>query len=288
MIVNSLKQDHPDFPKILSEIPQPPKQLFWQGTEPKAWLKLPKVAVVGSRKASSYGFSTTDKLASELAEAGVVIISGLAFGIDAAAHKAALKVGGHTVAVLPTALPKIYPAAHSGLARQILDTGGTLLSEYAASDLPNAGNFVARNRIVSGLSDGLLITEAAINSGSLHTARFALEQGKTVMAVPGNINSPSSVGANNLIKSGALPVTDVSDVFFALNIKPKAKNKVSRVFRGSPQEEAILKLIRDGTSGQEELAVAAGLDGPTVSSALTMLEIGGFIRPVGSGQWLST
>jgi DNA processing protein len=284
MLVNSLKPNDPSFPEVLKHISKPPKQLFWTGNNPVNWLDLPKVSIVGSRKISPYGKLVTNRLSTELSNAGMVIISGLAFGVDAEAHNAAINAGGLTVAVLPTSLDNIQPASNQHLARKILKTSGTLITEYSSSSPITKANFIERNRIVSGLCDALLITEAAVNSGSLHTARFALEQGKTVMAVPGNITSPTSEGCNNLIKSGAIPVTNAEDIFFALNINP-AKQKESRIFRGSPDEEKILALIKDGVQVQEDLALATNLDGAAIGSVLTMLEINGHIRSLGAGQW---
>jgi len=282
--VNTLKLSGAGYPKILKHIGAPPKELFYIGADPSGWLNHPKIAIVGSRKMTGYGEQTTAQFASELASAGGVIISGLAIGVDAKAHEAALEAGGITVAILPTSLDSIYPASHRGLAEKIVLSGGTIISEYRSESEVYLSNFVARNRIVSGLADVLLITEAAAKSGSLHTARFALEQGKTVMAVPGNITSPSSQGCNNLIKSGALPVTQVEDVMFALNIKP-AKNKIAKNFRGSDLEQKLLELIASGIRSQEELALASSFAGAEVSSALTMLEISGYIRPEGAGNW---
>jgi DNA processing protein len=161
-----------------------------------------------------------------------------------------------------------------------------LITEYSDSSFVSKVNFIARNRIVSGLCDALLITEAAINSGSLHTARFALEQGKTVLAVPGNITSPTSEGCNNLIRSGAIPVTCVDDIFFAMNLSP-AKQKESRVFRGSVEEEKIFGLIKEGVKVQEDLALATNMDGAAIGSVLTMLEINGHIRSMGAGNWIA-
>ncbi|HEX5447845.1 MAG TPA: DNA-processing protein DprA, partial [Candidatus Saccharimonadales bacterium] len=188
------------------------------------------------------------------------------------------------VAVLPSGLDNIYPPAHAQVAERIRRQG-TLLTEYPAGAISFKSNFIIRNRLVSGLSDVVLITEAALKSGSLHTARFALEQGKTVMAVPGNITSPSSEGCNNLIKSGAIPVTDVSDIFFALGIKPE-KPRHAHAPRGDARLQAVYELIRDGLSAQEELAAVAKLDGPALAGTLTMLEISGYIRPTGSGNWV--
>jgi DNA processing protein len=284
MDVNILKLNHPGFPECLSVISSPPSQIYWAGNNPEQWLLKPKVAIVGSRKATAYGRGVTAKLTQELVQAGVVIISGLAYGIDVAAHQAALAANGVTVAVLPTGLDQIYPAAHANIGRQIL-LHGTLITEYQQASPGFKANFIARNRLVSGLADVLLITEAAVNSGSLHTARFALEQGKTVMAVPGNINSPTSEGCNNLIKSGAVPVTSVEDIFFALKINPQAA-KSKRAFSGSKHEQLVFEFIREGISAQEDIATAARLDGPALASALTMLELSGYIRPAGSGNWV--
>ncbi len=285
--VNILKRNSPCYPESLSHIKGSPKELFWAGANPSVWLDKPKIAVVGSRKATSYGLSVTRKFSEELARAGVVVISGLALGVDAAAHQGALEAGGVTVAILPTSLDKVYPSSHSNLANRIIDKGGTLISEYSQDDGIFKTNFVARNRIVAGLADVLLITEAALKSGSLHTARFALEQGKTVMAVPGNITATSSEGANNLIKSGAVPATTPEDVFFALGVHPAKQKKITS-FSGSKKEKLIYELIGQGIASQEELAVAAGLDGPAISTVLTTLELSGYIRPAGSGNWLAS
>lgn len=283
--VNILKLSGPGFPELLGQIPDPPKQLFYRGQPPQEWLVKPRVAIVGSRKISHYGKAVTDDITTALARLGIVIISGLAYGVDAAAHTAALEAGGQTVAVLPTSLDRVYPAGHHGLAKKIVEQGGCLLTEYPAGSTALRVNFLARNRIVSGLADVVLITEAAINSGTMHTANFALEQGKTVMAVPGNITSPTSAGCNNLIKSGALPVTSVEDILFALNITPE---KVSRpVLRGTPDEELIFKLIADGVRSQEELAIVSRLSSASISTTLTALEISGHIRPQGNGRWIA-
>lgn len=282
--VKTLTLNDSAYPEVLRHIPDPPEQLFVLGAEPVEWLDKPKVAVVGSRRASAYGRQVTERLVSEIANFGAIIISGLALGIDSIAHQAALEAGGQTIAILPTSLDNIYPAGHHNLAQKILKQAGALISEYPSGSTPYKLNFIARNRIVSGLADVLLITEAAVNSGTLHTARFALEQGKTVMVVPGNITSPGSEGCNNLIKSGAIPVTDAGDVFFALGVKPKKAIKASR-FKGSPEQQILLKLIGGGIHSQEKLALASKLDAASISSLLTMLEIAGVARSLGAGNW---
>jgi DNA processing protein len=161
------------------------------------------------------------------------------------------------------------------------------MSEYSDNYPGYKVNFIARNRIVSGLADILLITEATLKSGTMHTARFALEQGKTVMVVPGNITSPGSEGCNNLIRSGAVPVTSVEDIFFALKINPSKAAK-RRAYQGSPEAQKLLQLIQNGLSDQEDLALASKLDSPILASNLTMLEITGHIRPTGAGHWIAT
>lgn len=285
MIVNKLTLDSPNYPSCLRSLSPPASQIYWAGQSPISWLERPKIAIVGSRKMTPYGQNITHKLSARLAEAGVVIISGLAFGVDITAHKAALSARGTTVAVLASSLDNITPRSHYYIAQQIIKEG-TLISERPLKSQVHKGLFVVRNRIISGLADAVLIPEAVLKSGSLHTARFALEQGKTVMAVPGNITSPSSEGSNNLIKSGAVPVTNVEDIFFALNLK--ADNAaVAKSFRGSQLETHIYELIQRGISDQENLAVAANTDSSTLSSTLTMLEIGGYIRPAGAGNWVA-
>lgn len=283
MKVNCLKRNSRNFPDYLTNIPSPPKQIYIAGADFGSWIDSPKVAIVGSRKATSYGRLVTEKLSSDLARQGIVIISGLALGIDSFAHKGALDVNGVTVAVLPTALDRIYPASHNNLARQILTTGGALISEYPPGSVAYKQNFIARNRIVSALADVLVIAEAAVNSGSLHTANFALEQGKTVMAVPGNINSPGSEGANNLIKSGAVPVTSAEDVIFALGFKPKTK--LEKTFRGSADEKKVLATIQSGIGSQDEIAASLKISAAELNRLLTTLELSGYIKPKGGGYW---
>jgi DNA processing protein len=247
-----------------------------------ALLEKPCVAIVGSRKVTTYGREVTKKLARELAEQGIAIVSGLAFGVDAVAHEAALEAGGQAIAVLPSPLDNIYPASHHGLARRILGQGGALVSEYPSGTESFKGNFVARNRIIAGLADAVLITEAALKSGSLHTARFALNAGRDIFAVPGNITSPTSEGTNNLIKRGAMPVTEVSDILFALGIevshtaKPKGATKA---------EQDIINLIAAGTTDGTLIQVASSLSAEEFNQTLTMLELNGKIRSLGSNHW---
>jgi DNA processing protein len=282
MAVNIHKLNASQLPSCLAELHRPPKKLFWAGQPIDNWLQTPKLAIVGNRKMSSYGKQVTETLAAAAARAGVTIISGLAYGVDAAAHTAALNAGGICVAVLPTSLDKIYPSAHHILAERIARQG-SLISEYSVDEPIRHFNFIARNRIISGLSDAILITEAALRSGSLATANFGLEQGKTVLAVPGNINQPGSGGCNNLIKSGAIPVTSIDDIFMAMAIKASVPQLV--IFRGTLHEETLYKLISAGVYDQDNLAIQSQLKGPELSNALTGLELSGYIRPAGAGNW---
>jgi len=285
--VNILKRNDPDFPEFIKQISQPPKQFYYIGNHPKDWLDQPKLAVVGTRKVSAYGRYVTDMLAGQAASLGIVIISGLALGIDGIAHKAALNSGGKTVAVLATGLNRIYPASHLNLAREIL-RNGTILSESAADEPIFKATFLKRNRLISGLADAVLITEAAQRSGSLSTARQALEQGKTVMAVPGNITSETSAGTNQLIKTGATPVTSVDDILFAMGLSRSGQSRPENSGRVSPPEQVILDLLAKGVTDQEELAIKSGLDGGQLSGLLVSLEIAGRVRPTGGGHWLKT
>ena len=272
------------YPPQLRDIPTPPKQLFWLGAPPEELLKRPLVSIVGSRKVSPYGKVVTEQLAGDLARQGVVIVSGLALGVDSIAHAATLKVNGLTIAILPCGLDRIYPSSHHHLAKEILENGGALVTEYREGEEIYESNFVARNRIVSGLSRGVLITEAAAKSGTLHTANFALEQGREVFAVPGNITSQTSVGTNNLIKAGAHPVTEADDILSVLKIKAKPISELE-IFADSEEETVILKLVASGVHDSDALLKDSGLPLDSFNQTLTMLEITGKIRSEGAGHW---
>ncbi len=272
------------YPSPLRDIAGPPKELFYIGADPSEWLERPRVAIVGSRGVSPYGKQVTRRLSAELAERGTVIVSGLALGVDGIAHEACLDAHGTTVAVLANGLDKIYPATHTQLGRRILEQGGTIMSEYPVGMPGFKQNFVARNRIVAGLSQALLITEATEKSGTLHTARFAMEQGRDVLAVPGNITSPASVGTNNLIKVGATPVTSVDDILYVLNAGHLPAEPIRR--RGdNAEEQALLDLLYRGASDGHELLVQSGLPAVQFNQVLTMLEISGKIRALGNNHW---
>ncbi len=282
MKINKVTQNDKLFPTALKNIPSSPKLLYVLGDlKPLKHTKV--VGIVGSRAVTPYGQQTTTRLAEELTRRGIAIVSGLALGVDALAHRAATQQGGYTIAVLANGLDTIQPSSNRSLALKILELGGAIISEYPEGTPGLKQNFVARNRLVSGLSDGLLITEATERSGSLHTANFALEQGKVVMAVPGNITSGNSAGTNNLIKTGAVPVTDVNDILSALNLESGTTN-VS-VMGANAEEAIILELMKRGITDINELQKSSELPPEQFSQTMTMLEITGKIRPLGSAQW---
>lgn len=282
MKVNKVSLHSSEYPDKLRSIPSSPKTLYVLGDLTK--LQTTKVVgVVGSRAVTPYGRQVTSKLVADVASRGVAIVSGLALGVDAIAHQACLDAGGYTIAVLPCGLDAIHPATNRALAIRILEKGGALVSEYAAGTVPFRQNFIARNRIVSGLSEALLVTEASERSGSLHTANFALEQGRTVMAVPGNITTNTSAGCNSLIKSGATPVTDAADILYALGLE---SDSISIDAVGAnAEEDIVLQLIRSGLTDINHLQSNTKLDAGTFSQTMTMLELTGKIRPLGSGHW---
>lgn len=249
------------------------------GTLPKDSL----VAVVGSRRPTPYGEKVTYQITSELARAGAVIVSGLAIGVDSIAHRAALDVGGRTVAVLAHGLDEIYPPRHRGLAKEILASGGALVSEYNVGTEPFPSHFVERNRIIAGLSFATIVTEAATKSGALITAHRALKYNRLVMAVPGNITSAFSAGPNNLIRAGATPITSATDAINALGFHAREAVPVSAQ---SPDEALLIKLLSAGASSSEDLIVASKFTAAQFANIISLMEITGKVRNLGAGNWV--
>ena len=280
MQISTINSQSHHYPDLLREISSPPSPLFIKGKLPT---DVATVAIVGSRKPTEYGLQVTYQLAYELARAGVVIVSGLAFGIDKIAHEAALEAGGITIAVLPGGLDQVYPRAHHSLANLILERGA-LVSEYPVSSEAFKQNFIARNRIIAGLSLAVVVTEAAAGSGALFTANFALESNRQVLAVPGNITSPLSAGTNNLIKSGAVPVTSSSDVLAAIN----AEIVESVAAQPANQAEAtILELLQAGHTNSQELIERGGFSASEFANTISLMEITGKVRNLGAGNWVA-
>ena len=268
--VHWIARSAPEFPPLLQAIHDPPPGLFVRGEVDPDLLRHAAVAVVGARSCSPYGAQVARMLGRELGRAGLVVVSGLARGVDGEAHRGALEAGGLTVGVLGCGIDRDYPAAHRELAARIRATGLTV-SEYAPGVEPAPWRFPARNRIIAGLSAATVVVEARDRSGALITADLALEEGREVFAVPGEIMSSLSAGTNDLLKLGASPLTlpaDVLDVFGLTGAQPEA------VELGS-SAEAVLARLRDGPASADELARATGLDAGSLASALTQLELAG-------------
>jgi DNA processing protein len=282
MKINRVLPEKQPYLQIVGHIAKPPEKLHFIGILPER--RLPSVAIVGTRKPTRYGKEVTHQLAFELAKRGVVIVSGLALGVDGLAHQAALEAGGTTIAVLANGLPDIYPATHKSLAERIVKQGGAIISEYEPETQAWPNQFLERNRIVSGLADAIIITEAASKSGTLNTAMHALDQGKEVFVVPGNITSPMSSGCNALLKQGASVVTSFEDVLEV--IAPELLRAQSSLALGSsPTETTIISLLQSGIRDGEELQRQSGIEASEFATALTMLEIAGTIRSLGANQW---
>jgi len=274
-----------DLPECLRNIPHAPRRLFVEGTTFDSLLERPLIAIVGSRKLSSYGRSVTEQIATALVRSGAVIVSGLAIGVDSIAQRAAVDAGGQTIAVLPGPIDQIYPSSHTQLARQIVEQGGALCSEYEpGSGRPRKHQFIDRNRIISGLSVALVITEARAESGSLHTARFAAEQGRPVYAVPGQITYPGCDGSNQLLADGhAQLITSPEALVASLGLGQSRQTTL--LVGDTPLETTILELLQDGVSAADELLVAANCPVAEFDHAMTMLEINGHIKNIGNGHW---
>lgn len=278
--IRVMPANHPDLGARLKRLSDPPKQLFINGQYDPSW---PSVAIVGSRKHSSYGLQVAQALAGNLARAGLCIVSGLALGIDSLAHAAALKAGGKTLAVMPGGVDIVYPASHRQLAADILAGGGALVSEYPAGTLAAKHHFVARNRIVAALSDAVLVVEAAAKSGTLITAEFALDMGIPVMAVPGPITSPNSVGTNRLIDTGAKLVASTQDVLDELGI---VETKPSGTYRASnPISQSIVDQLSAGPVPGGLLMKQLALDTAVLNRELTHLELDGAVVNLGNNIW---
>jgi DNA processing protein len=282
--VQVLTWESEDYPINLRNIYDPPPVLYAKGE------LLPEddwaVAVVGTRRASVYGKEATRQLAGDLARNGVTVVSGLASGIDAVAHQAALDTGGRTLAVLGSSVDIIYPEQNRRLA-QALQDHGALISEYPLGTRPERSNFPPRNRIISGLSLGTIVVEAGARSGALITADFALEQGRDVFAVPGSIFQRSCEGSNRLIQDGAKPVLSVADVLEELNLAQVTQQaEVRASVPTTPIETSVLELLSAEPAHIDELGRAAGLPAATVASTLALLELKGLARQVGGMSYV--
>jgi DNA processing protein len=274
------------YPTLLREIDDSPPVLYLKGmlTEADRFA----LAVVGTRNVDSYGQQVTERLVADLARGQVTVVSGLALGIDTIAHEVALDHGGRTIAVLACGLDIVYPAKNASLARRIGESGqGVLLSEYPPGVVPDSGNFPQRNRIISGLSQGVLVIEAGEKSGALITAECANKQGREVFAVPGNIFASRSTGANRLLRDGAHVVLEVNDILEALNLFMLPQQmEVQQALPDNAEERDLLSLLGHEPIHIDELILSSALPAPTVSATLMMLELKGLVRAVGSTQFI--
>ncbi|MCC7358461.1 MAG: DNA-protecting protein DprA [Anaerolineales bacterium] len=283
--VQTLTWDDADYPRNLREIAQPPPVLYVKGALAPAdeWA----VAVVGTRHGTPYGREAARELSAGLAAAGVAVVSGLARGVDAIAHKAALDAGGRTLAVLGSGIDLLYPPEHAGLAEAVARQGA-VISDYALGTPPDAVNFPPRNRIISGLSKGVLVVEAGEGSGALITSDFAAEQGRDVFAVPGSIFQRSAVGSNRLIQQGAKLVHSVSDVLEELNLVAVNEHKAARaVLPADTTEQSLLACLSGDPVHIDEIGAQAGLPISQVSGALALMELKGLVRHVGNMHYIA-
>jgi DNA processing protein len=276
--------DDDTYPRRLREIDQPPPVLYLRGSiDPEDdWA----VAIVGTRRVTTYGRQVTADLAAFLAGNGITVISGLARGVDAIAHEAALQAGGRTIAVLGSGVDRIYPPEHRKLADQIINQGA-VCSDYAPGTAPESSNFPPRNRIISGLSQATVVIEAGETSGALITAKFAADQGREVLAVPGPINAAQSKGTNNLIQQGARPLLRIEEVLEVLNLQHiQTQQKARKVLPADETEAALLKVIGPQPLHVDDIQAQSGLSIERVSATLTLLELKGIVRQVGGMNYV--
>lgn len=272
------------YPAVLREIHGAPMIIYYKGVIDESVLER-CIGVVGTRKPTGYGRVVTEKLTRELVESGFTIVSGLARGVDTVAHISTIEASGKTLAVLGGGLSKIFPAENIRLAEKIASGFGAILTEFPPSYPHLAGNFPARNRIIAGLSQGVLVTEATEDSGSLITARLALEQGREVFAVPGPITSSVSAGTSILLKEGAKLVSSLSDILEELGVRSFPVSKVSDLNLSSEEKE-VLELIKDEGRHVDEIARELKKNISDVSGILLKMEILGMVKNLGAGNYI--
>ncbi|PYM02018.1 MAG: DNA-protecting protein DprA, partial [Verrucomicrobia bacterium] len=270
-----ITQESPRYPKSLREIHSPPIVLYVWGEVQER--DQHAIGIIGSRRTTHYGTESAKKLSYQLAYAGLTVISGLARGIDTAAHQGALAAKGRTIAVIGSGLSRLYPPENAALAEKIRTGNGAILSEFSMEIEPDRQTFPMRNRIISGWSQGILIVEAGLNSGALITASQAIEQGRSVYAVPGHINAPSAMGSNRLIQQGAKLVMDASDILDDLQILLPESKPIAAATRPLPElsesERSVYDAIEASETAIDAIAARCNLPSPTVSSVLLRLEL---------------
>ena len=278
-----LTLDDVRYPSLLKEMTDPPLVLYVRGSV--ACLQQPQVALVGSRHASSYGKDNAFHFAQALAAQGYAVTSGLARGIDAAAHEGALQRNGVSIGVIGSGFNHFYPKAHLALAEQMIDAGGAVLSEFSINAAPEPRNFPRRNRIIAGLSLGVLVVEAAMRSGSLITARLALEMGREVFAVPGSIHSPLAKGCHSLIKQGAKLVESAEDILDELGYRmaPSVANNTNNTDGAGREKSLLLSHLGHEIIDIDTLSIRSGLTVETVSAMLLTFELDGIVASLPGG-----
>ena len=277
--------DHDSYPKLLKSTKHPPPVLYIKGSFVDE--DYCSVAVVGTRRKTSYGKQVANELSRFLASNGITVVSGMARGIDTIAHQSALDAGGRTIAVFGSGLDVIYPPENRDLSERIR-THGVLVSEFYPGTQPEAVNFPPRNRIISGLSKAVVIVEADEKSGALITAKFAVEQSRDVFAVPGSIYAPRSRGTNRLISDGAAPLLNFNELLLALNMEQFAEFRyVQNVLPKNDLELLLLNTIRDEPLHIDEIKSITGLSTDKVSASLVMMELKGFVRKAGNMMYQS-
>lgn len=283
--------DHLDYPALLRETPGAPLILYIRGDV--GLLKQPQLAMVGSRNPTPAGARLAEEFAKQLASAGLVITSGLALGVDAASHRGALEAKGKTIAVLGTGLQHIYPAAHRQLAAEVI-ANGALVSEFSPQTPPRAKNFPLRNRVISGLSLGVVVVEAALRSGSLITARYAVEQNREVFAIPGSIHNPLARGCHQLIRQGAKLIETAADILEELGTLNaarqihEARTSLTESLDVDPQLQPVLAEIGYEVTALDVIIMRTGLTAGKVSSMLLSLELEGYVHAVIGGYVRAT
>ena len=283
--ITILTWEDEDYPSCLKEIDQPPPVIYVRGTltTEDAWA----VAVVGTRRVSAYGRQVTGELAAYLANNGITVVSGLARGVDAISHQSALRVGGRTIGVLGCGVDRIYPPEHAQLAGKMI-ASGAILSDYAPGTPPDAANFPPRNRLISGLSKATVVVEAGETSGALITAQFAVDQGREVFAVPGNILAPQSKGTNRLIEQGAHPMLSPRDVLEVLNLtRVTEQREVRKILPSNELEAKLLSVLSHEPLHMDDICNQTSLPIERVSATLVMMELKGSVRQVGGLHYVA-
>lgn len=283
--IDVLTWEDEKYPTRLRDLDNAPPVLYLRGTitPDDDWA----VAIVGTRRATSYGRQVAEQIARELARNGVTVVSGMARGIDGVAHRAALDAGGRTLAVLGSGVDRIYPPEHRRLAEDIISRGA-LVSDYPPGTPPEGRNFPPRNRIIAGLSLATVVVEAGKRSGALITSDFALEQGREVFAVPGNVIAPQSRGPNRLIQQGAHPLLDPKEILETLELTMLPEQRQARtVLPSNPSEAQIFDVLGYESLHVDEIQVQSGMPIEEVTATLAMMELKGMVRKVGGMRYMA-